>query len=58
MSTTGQLKEFDPDNEKVTEYLEHFFMVNSIANDKPVASASPHGHRKDNVYTMWSYRRP
>lgn len=37
MSTTGQFKEFDPDNEKVAEYLGLFFMANSIAADKQVA---------------------
>ena len=38
--TIGQLKEFDPDNEKVTEYLERvelFFTANSINEDKQVA---------------------
>ena len=37
MSTIGQLKEFGPENEKVTEYLEWIeliFVANSIAKDK------------------------
>ena len=35
-----QLKEFDPENEKFTEYLERvqlYFTANSIAEDKQVA---------------------
>ena len=40
MATIGQLKEFDPDNEKVTEYLERvelYLTANNIADDKKVA---------------------
>jgi hypothetical protein len=38
--THGRMKEFNPDNETVTAYLERFYLfaeVNSISADKKVA---------------------